>query len=676
MNDVIKLLPDSVANQIAAGEVIQRPASVIKELVENAVDAGAKCIKIILRDAGKTLIQVVDDGCGMSDTDARLAFERHATSKIRQAADLFELHTMGFRGEALPSIVAVSQVELSTMRRCDTVGTRLCISASKFESQEPEACAPGTNLLVKNLFFNFPARRKFLKKDSVELSHIMHEFERLALVNPHLEFQLVHNDVTLHQLMAGSLKQRIASLFGKALDKQLIPVETETPLVKISGFVGLPANARKRNALQYFFVNGRNMRHPYFHKAVLQCYESLIANDHQPNYFLNFEVDPQTIDVNIHPTKSEIKFENEQPIWQILQAAVRESLGKFNAVPAIDFDNADAPEIPSFDPDATAAHGLNIDPDYNPFAPAVKPAQSPAPEAEQANDVISSSVNFNNISLGTEARWEQSQRAATSDWDKLYDNFRNAATDDPDNYNPFASVDTSSPDSASKAIGKALSIPAETPSAFNTRQPGIEGLDSAELNLPNSVDGGVLQISGRYLITPSSGGALVVDHHRAHVKVLYERFLKAGSSDTAESQQVLFPETMMLAPSQHVILESIKEEASSAGFALEYKGDNTWEIMAVPAALGKLSPKDVLLKMIEAVADGMENGVADTAQAIHRHVALSMARSGAVRPGDYLSSAEAEELLGALFALPDPQYTPDGARILFELPEKFIASQL
>lgn len=676
MNDVIKLLPDSVANQIAAGEVIQRPASVIKELVENAVDAGARCIKIILRDAGKTLIQVIDDGCGMSDTDARLAFERHATSKIRQAADLFELHTMGFRGEALPSIVAVSQVELSTMRRCDTVGTRLCISASKFESQEPEACAPGTNLMVKNLFFNFPARRKFLKKDSVELSHIMHEFERLALVNPHLEFQLVHNGVTLHQLMAGSLKQRIASLFGKALDKQLIPVETETPLVKISGFVGLPANARKRNALQYFFVNGRNMRHPYFHKAVLQCYDNLIAADHQPNYFLNFEVDPQTIDVNIHPTKSEIKFENEQPIWQILQAAVRESLGKFNAVPAIDFDNADAPEIPSFDPDATAAHGLNIDPDYNPFAPGNKPESIPTPDPGSDNEVISSSVNFDNIPLGTEARWEQAQKAATSDWDKLYDNFRNAATDDPDNYNPFASEEKHTPESASKAISKNLSFPSETPSAINLRHSGIEGLDPAGTLPPPAVDAGVLLIAGRYLITATTGGAIVVDRHRAHVKILYERFLKNGADNIAESQQVLFPETVSLAPSQHVIMESIKDEAATAGFTLEYKGDNIWEILAVPATLGKLNPKDVLLKMIEAVGDGMENGVADTAQAIHRHIALSLSRSGAVRPGDYLSPAETEELLGSLFALPDPQYTPDGARILFELPEKFIASQL
>ncbi len=348
MSDVIRLLPDSVANQIAAGEVIQRPASVIKELVENAVDAGATTIQIILRDGGKNLIQVIDNGCGMSDTDARLAFERHATSKIRQASDLFELHTMGFRGEALPSIAAVAQIDLRTMRKGDTIGTHLEIAASKFQHQTAEACAAGTNLSVKNLFFNFPARRKFLKKDAVELTHILHEFERLALVNPDKTFTLVHNEVTLHQLLPGTLKQRIVSLFGKSLEKQLIPVATETSLVKISGFVANPENARKRNALQYFFVNGRNMMHPYFRKAVLHCYENLIPADHQPSYFLNFEVDPQTIDVNIHPTKSEIKFENEAPIWQILVAAVKEALGKFNAVPSIDFDSTDRIDVPVF----------------------------------------------------------------------------------------------------------------------------------------------------------------------------------------------------------------------------------------------------------------------------------------------------------------------------------------
>ena len=308
MSDVIKLLPDSVANQIAAGEVIQRPASVVKELVENAVDAGATEISVIIKDAGRTLIQVVDNGCGMSATDARLAFERHSTSKIRSADDLFTLHTMGFRGEALASICAVSQVDLRTMRRGDNCGTRLIINGSKVESQQPEACVPGSNMMVRNLFFNVPARRKFLKKDSVEMANIIHEFERLALVNPSVELTLIHNDLTLHKLPAAPMRKRIVDLFGKSLDAQLIPVETDTEMVRLSGFIVRPEHCRKRGALQYLFVNGRNMRHPYFHKAIMQCYEGIIPADEQPNYFIDFNVDPQTIDVNIHPTKNEIKF--------------------------------------------------------------------------------------------------------------------------------------------------------------------------------------------------------------------------------------------------------------------------------------------------------------------------------------------------------------------------------
>lgn len=349
MSDVIKLLPDSVANQIAAGEVIQRPASVVKELVENAVDAGASEISVIIKDAGRTLIQVVDNGCGMSATDARLAFERHSTSKIRKADDLFELHTMGFRGEALASICAVSQVDLRTMRREDNCGTRLIINGSRVESQQPEACVPGSNMMVRNLFFNVPARRKFLKKDSVEMANIIHEFERLALVNPEVDLTLIHNDLTLHKLPAASLRKRIIDLFGKSLDQQLIPVETDTDLVKLSGFIVRPEHCRKRGALQYLFVNGRNMRHPYFHKAIMQCYEGLIPADEMPNYFINFQVDPQTIDVNIHPTKNEIKFEQEQAIRQILYAAVKETLGRYNTAPQIDFRTLteERPDIPA-----------------------------------------------------------------------------------------------------------------------------------------------------------------------------------------------------------------------------------------------------------------------------------------------------------------------------------------
>ena len=366
-SDIIKLLPDSVANQIAAGEVIQRPASVVKELVENAIDAGATDISIIIKDAGRTLIQVVDNGSGMSPTDARMAFERHATSKIAAADDLYTLHTMGFRGEALASIAAVAQIELRTMRPGDSIGSKLTIAASKVESQEACACVPGTNLMVKNLFAYLPVRRKFLKKDSVELGHIVHEFERLALVNTNVDFTLIHNDVTLHRLLHGSLRQRIGELFGKSMEKQIIPLSTETSLVRLSGYVGLPQFARRRGALQYFFVNGRNMRHPYFHSAVMSCFAPLIAADMQPSYFINFEVEPDRIDVNIHPQKHEIKFEDEQEIWQILVAAIKEAMGKTNAAGAIDFNVDNAPEIPTFTPDAQAKATVDFDENYNPF---------------------------------------------------------------------------------------------------------------------------------------------------------------------------------------------------------------------------------------------------------------------------------------------------------------------
>lgn len=378
MSDVIKLLPDSVANQIAAGEVIQRPASVVKELVENAVDAGATEISVIIKDAGRTLIQVVDNGCGMSATDARLAFERHSTSKIRKADDLFSLHTMGFRGEALASICAVSQVDLRTMRHGDNCGTRLLINGSKVESQQPEACVPGSNMMVRNLFFNVPARRKFLKKDSVEMANIIHEFERLALVNPSVELTLIHNDMTLHKLPPAPMRKRIVDLFGKSLDAQLIPVETDTDMVRLSGFIVRPEHCRKRGALQYLFVNGRNMRHPYFHKAIMQCYETLIPADEQPNYFIDFNVDPQTIDVNIHPTKNEIKFEQEQSIRQILYAAVKETIGRYNSAPQIDFASLteDQPDIPAPGLSASGGQARSVTPPagsggYNPFSRSV-----------------------------------------------------------------------------------------------------------------------------------------------------------------------------------------------------------------------------------------------------------------------------------------------------------------
>ena len=369
MSDVIQLLPDTVANQIAAGEVIQRPASVIKELVENAVDAGARHIDVVIVDAGRTSIQVIDDGKGMSETDARLAFERHATSKIRKADDLFALHTMGFRGEALPSIAAVAQVELLTRMADDEVGTRLVIAASKVVSQEPVACPVGCHFKVENLFYNVPVRRKFLKSNATELNNILSAFERIVLVYPDIAFTLHSGNSELMNLRSGSLLQRITDVFGKHYGQDLLPVEVKTVVGTITGFVGKPEAAKRKGAHQYLFVNGRYMKHPYFHKAVLSAYERLIGEGTQPPYLLYFEVAPADIDVNIHPTKTEIKFENEQSLWQILVAAVRDALGRFCDVPAIDFDTEGRPDIPVFDPhrEAVDAPRVTYNPAYNPF---------------------------------------------------------------------------------------------------------------------------------------------------------------------------------------------------------------------------------------------------------------------------------------------------------------------
>lgn len=623
MSDIIRLLPDSVANQIAAGEVIQRPASVIKELVENSIDAGATSVTIVIKDAGRTLIQVIDDGCGMSDTDARLAFERHATSKISRAADLFSLSTMGFRGEALASIAAIAQVDLRTMQKDASIGTRLLISGSKVESQQPEACAPGSNLMVKNLFYNVPARRKFLKKDAVELSNIMREFERLALVNIGVDFTLISNDTTLHALRRASLKQRIADLFGKSLGRQIIPVETDTSIVRINGFIGLPENARKRNPLQYFMVNGRNMRHPYFHKAIMQCYERLIPAEEQPNYFINLTVDPDTIDVNIHPTKNEIKFENEQPIWQILSAAVRESLGRFNAAPAIDFDVEDAPEIPAFTPDISATHEVELDDSYNPFA-------RPAGDARRVSKLASLPDDddddiFFPAPAATSGRSSAGHKSANfQDWEKLYDDFVKKRDDG------FASI---------------VESKVNTPEVEKELEMETDTVASATLQLKNS-----------YILSPSREGLMIIDQHRAHKRILYESYLSKAREHTFVCQSTMFPEAVELSGAQNAVLCDIAPELENLGFNIAPLGDNTWSIMGVPSILKDANPRDTLLGMIENITESGE----DLATGLHERLALSMARSSAIKRGQSLTAAEMDKLISDLFRLPSPGLTPEG----------------
>ena len=624
MSDIIKLLPDSVANQIAAGEVIQRPASVIKELVENAIDAGATSIQLVLKDAGRTLIQVIDNGKGMSDTDARLAFERHSTSKISKAEDLFSLQTMGFRGEALASIAAIAQVELRTRAKGAQLGTKIMINASKCESQEPDMCPEGSNFMIKNIFFNVPARRKFLKSNQVELSNIIKEYEKLALVNHHVDFSLSNNDKLLNKFSGGSFKQRIASLWGAKVDQQLVPLNTDTSLVRITGFVSKPEGARKRNFLQFLFVNGRFMRHPYFHKAIISSYSELIPDDEQPNYFLNFSVDPESIDVNIHPTKTEIKFENELPIWQILAAAVKESLGRFSAVPQIDFDTIDAPEIPAFnDHTVVTAPEDGIDPTYNPFKP-----QSKSSAGGGSSYHPQSAGNFGGYSSNP-----------LPDWEKLYQNFEKGKQEG------IASITEQDVEDSFSDIGEV--------------EPVNNGVQ-AEIITPDMSSAMCMQMKGRYILSPIKSGLMIVDQHRAHVRVLFEQYIKQLDATTISSQRVLFPEVLQLTTSQNIILKELEPEMEKIGFNLAQLSGNDWSINAVPAGMENVNIKDTILQVIDEVSMG---GTSITTK-VYESIALRVAKSAAIPYGKTMLQEEMDTLLSKLLCLPNPNYTPDGKTII------------
>ncbi len=613
MSDIIHLLPDSVANQIAAGEVIQRPASVIKELVENAVDAGAQNIHVLVTDAGKTSIQVIDDGKGMSETDARLSFERHATSKIRAAADLFALRTMGFRGEALASIASVAQVELKTRPEQEELGTKIVIAGSRVESQEAVSCPKGSNFSVKNLFFNIPARRKFLKANSTELSNILTEFERIALVHPDVAFSLYSNDAEMLNLPATTLRQRILGVFGKKLNQQLLTTEVDTTLVKVSGFIAKPDSARRKGSHQYFFVNGRYMRHPYFHKAVMDAYEQLIPVGEQVSYFLYFDVDPENIDVNIHPTKTEIKFENEQAIWQILSAAVKESLGKFNAVPTIDFDTDDMPDIPAFGKQLpTEPPKVNFNADYNPFK------STPS----------SSGGNYSRNKV---------------DWEELYGGLEKASK-----------------------MNQATAAP-EPDDLFVDEEPPAVQQPSTLLYPQDPVERGgyYLQFKGRFILTSVKSGLMLIDQHRAHIRVLYDRYMEQIRQKQGVSQGVLFPEVLQLPPSEAAMLQSIEHEMAAVGFDLSDLGGCNYAINGVPEGIDGLNPVELVRNMVHTAME-KGNDVRDEVQHI---LALTLAREAAIVYGQVLSNNEMLRLVDSLFACPAPNYTPDGKTVLTTIKE-------
>lgn len=519
MTDIIELLPDSVANQIAAGEVVQRPSSVVKELVENSIDAGATTIKIIIKDAGRTLIQVIDNGKGMSEHDARKSFERHATSKIKSADDLFSLSTMGFRGEALASIAAVAQVELKTRREEDEIGTHIIIAGSKIESQEPISTVVGTNFMVKNLFFNVPARRKFLKKDQVEMNHILEDFRRIALIYENINFVLIHNDGELYNLKSSNSMQRIVDIFGKKYQQMLYPINVTTEIIKIKGYIAKPETATKGNTTQYFFINGRYMQHPYFHKAVMTAYDRLLHPETRPSYFIRFEASPQTIDVNIHPTKTEIKFENEQIIWPILSTAVKEALGKFIQAPVLDFEQEDL-NIPTLTSDTKIkAPTTHINTSYNPFH-----------------------------SSGGASSYK---RTTPMEWEALYKNFNKSEEREDVSQTEIYDSEENSID---------IESPIFENKCLNT----------------------CVQYKNKYIITTIDGELVYINQHRAHERILFEQYLSQEKEKRKVSQQLLFPEMIELHEEEVMIMDSLMEDLSYIGYDIGEFGKNTYVINGIP----------------------------------------------------------------------------------------------
>lgn len=610
MPDIIHLLPDSIANQIAAGEVIQRPASVVKELIENSIDAGATQIQIIIKDAGRTLIQVIDNGKGMSATDARMAFERHATSKIQKVDDLFSLTTMGFRGEALPSIAAISQVEVKTRREEDEVGTLLSISGSKVEKQEAVSCAKGTIISVRNIFFNVPARRKFLKSNESERRNILMEVERVVLAHPEIEFLLFENEMQTLQLPPSVLRKRIVQLEGKNINQQLIEINEETTLGKIYGYVTKPENAKKSRASQFFFVNRRFIRHPYFHRAVMTAFEPLLPPNENPSYFIYFEVDPASLDVNIHPTKTEVKFENEQALWQILMVTIKEALGKSNALPPIDFDREDAVEIPIYDKSKNPTMPkVNIDPNYNPFY------------TTQRNSYHHSPPRF--------------------DWETL---FRRFEKDKPTEDKIRSSSQTNSDLFFS-------------PNKENARSE----------NLP-----GHYQYKQKYILTSVKSGLMIIDQHRAHIRILFDTFLEQIKNKKGVSQRVLFPEIIELTPSEAATLSSIMEDLQAVGFELNNLGNHTFVIQGIPSEIETSNPILLIQSLIEKRAET----ALDVKSEIQESIALSLARLTAIPYGKTLSPEEMTHLIDQLFACHLPNYTPDGNTIISVISDDEIAKRM
>ncbi|MDO6760428.1 DNA mismatch repair endonuclease MutL [Tamlana sp. 2_MG-2023] len=625
MADIIQLLPDHVANQIAAGEVVQRPASVVKELLENAIDAGADTIKLIVKDAGKTLVQVIDNGKGMSSTDARLSFERHATSKIKSAEDLFQLHTKGFRGEALASIAAIAHVELKTKQETDDVGNALVMEGSNVVSQEIVVTPTGTSVSVKNLFFNIPARRNFLKSDTVELRHIIDEFHRVALAHPGISFALYNNGSESFNLPISNYRQRIVNIFGNKTNEKLVPVDEDTEVLKISGFVGKPEFAKKTRGEQFFFVNDRFIKSAYLNHAIASAFDGLLKNGMHASYFLNLTVDPQTIDINIHPTKTEIKFDDEHTLYAILRAAVKHSLGQFNIAPVLDFErdpNLDTPYNYKENPVSTPK--VEVDRSFNPFNDA------PVSRSESRGG---SSTSFR----------QASPKQTPSDWESLYVGLESKGNESQQD---FAEVQFESEE--------------ETLSIF-------EGDHQVEQSHTT------YQLHNKYIVSTIKSGMLIIDQYRAHQRVLYEEFLRNMTTRVGVSQQLLFPLQLHFSPQDIAIVSQLKSDLEHTGFVFSNVEEELVEITGVPVGV----PESEVSIILEQLISDVENEVPDSNFSATDLLAKSMAKSLAIKTGQSLKKDEQEHLVNKLFACKDPNVSPAN-RVTFvtmsvdELDKKFI----
>lgn len=603
MSDIIQLLPDSVANQIAAGEVVQRPASALKELIENAIDSGADKVQILIKDAGKSLIQVIDNGCGMSMTDARMCFERHATSKIRKAEDLFAIRTMGFRGEAMASIAAIAQVELKTRRHEDELGTCIRIEGSEIISQEPVSTMPGTSISVKNLFYNTPARRNFLKGNPVEIRHINDEFQRVALANPEIFFTLHHDGNEIFHLPKGSLKQRIIHLFGNAYNQKLVPVEETTSIIELKGYIGKPEFAKKTRGEQFFFVNNRFIKDPYLNHAVLNAFEEVLSADSYPLYVLFIDIDPAKIDINVHPTKTEIKYQDEKAIYAIIRSAVKRSLGRYNISPTLDFNQETgfSQMISHKAPEDIVPPAISFNPDFNPFSNERKEREIPFLRNNQ-----------------------EERKTISKNWGSLYEIV------DPEAHQSGLELDSN-------------------------RQVEIENKDLKILGKQ------IFQLHNRFIISQIKSGFMLIDQQAAHERILFERFLQHLESRQGASQQSLFPQTITLNSVDFELVKELLTDIQSLGFQIREFGKNTLIIEGVPADIGTNINE---LEVLEHLLEGFKNNQSALKLNKRESLARALARNTAIKAGQHLSSEEMNALIDELFACEMPNISLSGKPVI------------